>query len=197
MYDDCANHDEDNNDCCDNDEPKRDRRQFNLDLHSKLAKLYACTPAREWVLTSNLTSEQLWNTCLQPDWLLWVAARVGIDPRLTVGVGCQCVRKLLGDSQVPELLLLATEEWVAGKTSTDDLRYVWEKHNIAEGSMEVAISCLAQAALEEDEDNLSTLAALHSDALSYGSSNSLNRELCDLIRGQIKFEDVLQLLEKC
>jgi hypothetical protein len=77
-----------------------------------LQRLHACTSALAELQSSTL--ENSWNTCQRPDWLLWFAARLGIDNTL-LSTACLAVAgtnekalafasKILGNSDMESLL---------------------------------------------------------------------------------------------
>ena len=57
-------------------------------------RLNACEPARAWITKQlaipGMTLRRMWRRCRRPDWLLWVAARLGVDRRYVVAGANAC-----------------------------------------------------------------------------------------------------------
>lgn len=75
---------------------------------------YACGDGFEWAITQD-SLHTCWRTCPHGDWLLWLVAHIGVDPRLVVRTAAGCARlglKYAGDMSAPtrEALELA-ESW--------------------------------------------------------------------------------------
>jgi hypothetical protein len=84
--------------------------------------------ARDWVAARGaLTPEQLWAQCERADWLLWYAARVGVDRRAIVRAACACARTVLhlvpeGEER-PLSAIETAEAWCDGRATTEQVRY--------------------------------------------------------------------------
>ena len=63
-------------------------------FRSKLLRMRACEEGRRWVGSKSLRS--FWATCPRGDWMLWLAFRAKIKPRLIVGTACKCARLVIG-----------------------------------------------------------------------------------------------------
>src|SRR5947208_617208 len=84
-----------------------------------LSRLCACEDAIAWV--EDRTAEAAWNECPCGDWLLWVAARVGVDRKLVVRAACACARLALphvpaGEGR-PLRAIEAAEAWCEGRAT--------------------------------------------------------------------------------
>lgn len=55
-----------------------------------LARLGACADARDWY--DGRESKAAWLACERGDWLLWVAAKLGVDHRLVVFAAAYAAR---------------------------------------------------------------------------------------------------------
>ena len=55
--------------------------------------LDACREARRWM--RDYVGENAWYDCERGDWLLWLATKVGVDRRLVVAAGLECLEPLL------------------------------------------------------------------------------------------------------
>jgi len=89
-----------------------------LDKH--LSRLNACTEAREWARGKTLAVA--WRTCRRADWMLWLAARVGVRRQDVVLAACACARTSLkyikpGEER-PRLAIEAAEDWARGGPTT-------------------------------------------------------------------------------
>ena len=65
----------------------------NHELVTYLQNKNACRPAMEWLKDRDL--ERMWEECERGDWLLWFAAKVGIDRKVIVRTACACAREAL------------------------------------------------------------------------------------------------------
>ena len=85
-----------------------------------LSRLNACTEAREWAKGKTLAVA--WRTCRRADWMLWLAARVGVRRQDVVLAACACARTSLkyvrpGEER-PRLAIEAAEDWARGGPTT-------------------------------------------------------------------------------
>mgnify|MGYP001602919205 FL=1 len=101
-------------------------------LRTALGRLDACHDARGWVDSSDPTAtpEQLWGHCCRGDWLLWLAARAGVDRRMLVRAACECAKLAWphidadrhGDTLLAAMLAVhVAEEWCEGRVDEGDL----------------------------------------------------------------------------
>jgi len=74
----------------------------------------ACTPARDWVESAKGTPAQLWRRCPRGDWLLWLAAEVGVDRKLVVMAACDCAEATAARRRPST----STERWWQGVDAT-------------------------------------------------------------------------------
>jgi hypothetical protein len=86
----------------------------------QLRALMPCAEAREW-LASQRTAPllQAWLTCPRGDWLLWLAARAGVQRQQVVLAACACARLALkyvkpGEDR-PLRAIEAAEGWARGE----------------------------------------------------------------------------------
>jgi hypothetical protein len=60
-------------------------------VSSILRQFGACQGALDWLAANQRpTFLEVWNECPRGDWLIWLAARAGIDRRLIVLAACDC-----------------------------------------------------------------------------------------------------------
>ena len=87
-------------------------------LAELLSQLGACSEAREWAV--NRTLKQAWAECERGDWMLWLAARVGVDRRAIVCAACDCAETAwehCADGATLTAAILAVHiarEWASG-----------------------------------------------------------------------------------
>jgi hypothetical protein len=84
----------------------------------------ACPEAVDWVDDKDLKTA--WNTCERADWMLWLAAKTGIDRKLLVLVACDCAETALkyvpdGEDR-PRQAIETARKWCAGEASIDQVR---------------------------------------------------------------------------
>ncbi len=93
---------------------------------SQLARLGACSEARNWVGRKPIRTA--YRTCERGDWMLWIAARAGVDRKVIVLAACECMRLALphvrtGEDR-PRVAIETAERWVRGEAGVtlDDVR---------------------------------------------------------------------------
>src|SRR5690606_8268922 len=85
----------------------------------------ACDDSLRWAATQE-SPLAAWRACEDGSWLLWIAARLGVDRRLVVTATCQCARLAL--PHVPEgedrplKAIEAAERWVDGLATIEEVR---------------------------------------------------------------------------
>jgi len=95
------------------------------DLVLTLERLRACSDAVDWARTqTGLYSA--WRSCPRGDWLLWIAARLGVDRRVVVFAACQCAREALqfvpaGEDRT-RIAIETAEAWTRGEATIDEVR---------------------------------------------------------------------------
>jgi len=91
-----------------------------------LARHKACHEAVEWVGTRNEKyPSRLWADCPRGDWLLWIAAHIGVDRKRVVRAACDCARLSLkyvpkGEKR-PLRCIQVTEQWCQGKAPIESV----------------------------------------------------------------------------
>jgi hypothetical protein len=90
-----------------------------------LKKHGACHDALTWA-AGRTVSEDSWLACDRGDWLIWIAARLGVDRRLVVLAACDCARLALpripdGEHR-PRLAIEAAERWARGEATIEEVR---------------------------------------------------------------------------
>ncbi len=96
------------------------------DWREHLVRLKACADAIEWAHSRSGTAADAWAACERGDWLLWVAARTGVDRRLVAFAACDCARPALdyvpAGEHRPRAAIETVEAWARGEASLGDVR---------------------------------------------------------------------------
>ena len=85
-----------------------------------LTKMRACGDAAEWV-AAQPDDRTAWETCERGDWMLWLAARVGVSLEDVVLAACACARLALrhvpeGEER-PRIAIETAERWARGEAT--------------------------------------------------------------------------------
>jgi hypothetical protein len=84
----------------------------------------ACGPSLTWLAGRDLATA--WAECGRGDWMLWLAARAGVNRRMVVAACCACARTLLpripADEALPLAAIETVERWCRGEASIDEVR---------------------------------------------------------------------------
>jgi hypothetical protein len=86
----------------------------------------ACADAVAWVAAHGGTPRRIWSDCPRGDWMLWLAAKRGVDRKLVVTAVCKCARLALkhvpaGETR-PLKAIEAAEAWVRGEATIEQVR---------------------------------------------------------------------------
>src|SRR3972149_6910811 len=86
----------------------------------------ACPEALRWLKTQ-ASPRAAWDACERPDWMIWLAARRGVDHKVLARIACDCARTALrfvpaGEDR-PRLAIEATERWIVGAAAATDAAY--------------------------------------------------------------------------
>ena len=84
----------------------------------------ACAAAVKWI--GKRQPARAWAQCPRGDWMLWIAARVGVDRKLVVRATCDCVRTALkfvpkGEKR-PLVAIQTAERWCRGEATIEEVR---------------------------------------------------------------------------
>ena len=85
-----------------------------------LVRLSACNDAVEWAQNYE-TFPAAWKACKRGDWMLWLAARSGVDRKVLVLAACACARTALkyvakGEER-PRVAIETAERWARGEVT--------------------------------------------------------------------------------
>jgi hypothetical protein len=90
-----------------------------------LISLGACSEAVKWA--GRKTPKRAWETCKRGDWLLWFAAKVGVDRKLVVLAACGCARTALNrvpkGEERPRIAIETAEAWTRGEATLEQVTH--------------------------------------------------------------------------
>ena len=96
----------------------------NQSLVEFLKRNHACGESLEWLGDRNLA--QTWAECERGDWLLWLAAKAGIDRKRLVMAACACARLALVHVRIgeerPRIAIETAEAWCRGEATIEQVR---------------------------------------------------------------------------
>ncbi len=151
-------------------------------LSDRIRDMDACREAQTWVnsLPPETTPEAAWVACARGDWLLWVAARIGVDRKLLVLAACACARTALPfweqrypEDRRPHEAIEAAEAWARGEAPLERVR---ETRAYADAAAYAALADAADAAYADAARAAAYDAAYAADAASL-------RVNAELVRG--------------
>jgi hypothetical protein len=94
-------------------------------LLSILDRYYACRDACKWA-GKRRASRASWCACERGDWLLWIAAAVGVDRRIIVRAACAVARTALvyvpAAETRPLRCIEIAEAWCEGRATIEEVR---------------------------------------------------------------------------
>jgi hypothetical protein len=96
------------------------------DDRERVLALRPCSEARRWIRSQSGTAYALWRRCDRGDWLLWLAARAGVDRRLVVLAVCDCAETALvhaspGEDR-PRFAIETARRWARGDATIGEVR---------------------------------------------------------------------------
>ena len=126
----------------------------NHELVTYLQNKNACRPAMEWLKDRDL--ERMWEECERGDWLIWFAAKVGIDRKVIVRTACACAREALRfvpDGEIrPKTAIETAERWCNGEATIEQVRNASAAAAAADAAAYAAACDAAYAAYAADAD---------------------------------------------
>ena len=145
----------------------------NHELVTYLQNKNACRPAMEWLKDRDL--ERMWEECERGDWLLWFAAKVGIDRKVIVRTACACAREALRfvpDGEIrPKTAIETAERWCNGEATIEQVRNAADTAAAAAAAYAAAYYAAASAAADAaDADAASAAVAAAADASAADAS---------------------------
>ena len=144
------------------------------------------------------------------DWLLWYAARIGIDKKLIVSAACECARLNFGHlpekENRPIKIIEAVEQWVQGQTDIQEIRDITEPLALiveatkydgpyAVHAIWAAAVYVARATYTENSDCASYSVSYAGSAIPT-QRNKMLKVCADIVRKHIPVELIEQGYEK-
>ncbi len=136
----------------------------NQQLVAFLKKNLACRPALEWLQARTLA--EAWEQSERGDWLLWLAAKAGVDRRRLVMAACACARLALvhvppGEER-PRVAIETAEAWCRGEATIEQVRK-------ASRNVDAAYAAAAAADADAADAADAAYAAYAADAAAYAA----------------------------
>ena len=129
--------------------------------HTKLlAKLGACQDAIDWYAEKD--SQEAWESCERGDWLLWIAAHLGVDKTLLILAARDFASTAIATAPTGSLLheaLHTVGRWACGQANMDAVRDAAEK--AAERAAKLAVIADAAFATLSASASAYHVAAVH------------------------------------
>lgn len=121
----------------------------------QLVSLGACSEAREWVGARDLATA--WSECQRGDWMLWLAARAGVDRRVLVLACCDVAEPALvhvppGEDR-PRIAIETARAWCRGEATIGQVRAAGRAAQAAAYSAAAADDAAAADAYVADDDD--------------------------------------------
>jgi len=122
----------------------------NQSLVEFLRKNHACRESLKWLEGRDLT--QAWAECERGDWLLWHAAKAGIDRKRLVMAACACARLALvhvrAGEEGPRITIETAEAWCRGEATIEQVREARRNAAAAADDAYAAAAAAADAAYD-------------------------------------------------
>jgi hypothetical protein len=172
-----------------------------MDTMKILQDMDACDPALEWVADRpDLAPDALWRECSRGDWLLWLAARVGIDRRLIVGAACDCAEPALkhvpdGEDR-PRLAIETARAWCRGEAGLEEVRVAADDAEAAALAADYAAALSADATYADAHAADAAYSAAHAADAPYAAALAAASlaQGADLVRARIPWPTVAAAL---
>ena len=178
----------------------------NQQLVAFLKKNLACRPALEWLQARTLA--EAWEQSERGDWLLWLAAKAGVDRRRLVMAACACARLALvhvppGEER-PRVAIETAEAWCRGEATIEQVKearrnaadaYAAYASSPAYAAAAYAAAAAAAAAAYASSPASSPAAAAYAayaaaDAADAAADSRALKEAAELVRGLISCAEV-------
>ena len=156
----------------------------NQQLVAFLKKNLACRPALEWLQARTLA--EAWEQSERGDWLLWLAAKAGVDRRRLVMAACACARLALvhvppGEER-PRVAIETAEAWCRGEATIEQVKEA--RRNAADAYAAYASSPASSPAAA------AYAAYAAADAADAAADSRALKEAAELVRGLISCAEV-------
>lgn len=159
----------------------------------ELERMGADESLAEWAADKAVA--EIWGTCTQPAWMLWLGVKWGIDRRVMVRAAARCARTVLkyvpASEARPAAAIEMAERWAERRATYAEVAAAAKNAEAAEVGVEAAdyaAAAAAAAALLVDGDaDVAALAATYAALAAQVASGATammtaERELADLVR---------------
>ncbi len=176
-----------------------------------LSKAGAHHDVVSWAEAYGADFRRAWDSCPRGDWLLGIAARLGVERRLLVAAAAGAARTALDcvpeDERRPELAVAAAEAWARGEGNADDLRAAAEAvAGASPPDPAVAAAAMAAhaAALSAMDPEAAPLAAVHAaeaallgvpDCAMMSALRHAQATAADIVRQHVPFDVIAALVQ--
>jgi hypothetical protein len=176
---------------------KKGGQQTIMKAKDLIRKYAPCLEAVQWV--GRRSVEEAWKECDRGDWLLWIAARVGVEHKKVVFAACQCVRLALprvraGENR-PRKAIETAEAWCKGKAKRKDVRdaaYAALAYADTPADIDAAYAAFAYTDTPADIDATFTSAIYTAIAAPTAARATKLSKCADIVRQHIQLTDVLK-----
>ena len=145
-----------------------------------LNRNHACGESLEWLGDRNLS--QTWAECERGDWLIWLAAKAGIDRKRLVMAACACARLAIVHVRIgeerPRIAIETAEAWSRGEATIEQVR---EARKAAAYAAYAAAAAYAASAADA--------AAYAADAAD-AARRATQQKTAGIVRSMITMEEV-------
>ena len=157
-----------------------------------LRDLHACQTARDF--SRGKTIAEAWTTCDRGDWLLWFAARIGVDRKIVVGAACDCADIAPKFVARPRPAIETARKWIRGEATWQEVLHAAA---VSLGAYaDVAAYAAASAALYDDDDTAADYAAHAADAAAEAAAQTYDdiadglRQCAGIVRKVISIDEI-------
>ena len=173
-----------------------------------MRRFKACNEAVEWA--GRKSAKGAWQKCERGDWMLWIAAKAGIDRKALVLAACACAEPALkhvraGDDR-PRLAIETARAWCRGEATIKEVRKaVLAADAAADAAAYAAYAVAAYAADAYAADayaaaDAAAYAAYAAAYAAYAAAAVRARRLslkqsADIVRSMIPWSDIERLIK--
>ena len=169
-------------------------------LKTWLKSKTACSESLTWLGDRDL--ETAWAECLRGDWLLWLAAKAGIDRKRLVMTACATAREALqfvpaGEDR-PRKAIETAEAWCRGEATIEQVREA--RKNAAYAAADAYAAYAAAAAAAAAYAAAAAAAAAYAadaaaDAAYAAARLTMQKKTADIVRVRIGLDEVKSAME--
>ena len=170
-----------------------------------LKSFFPCQECLVWYHGQD--SQEAWQTCERGDWMLWVAARLGVDRKLIVLAACDCAETALHFVDPleirPKEAVATARRWCQGAYTSQQVRQAAADATAAAYAADAA-AYAADAVAADDADTADAYAA---DAATYAADAyaadayaaaaiQSGRAIASLVRERISWKVISEAIQK-